>query len=114
MMTGILSDSGYVPMDRGFNTTGPRVEAAQPQGQGLILVSGNFGQREVILHSLRTRDTEIGALYLLNSNPYYEPLRRKVIKVAGKRIIPKELQEARKCSSSRKTEVHWRCWWTNT
>ncbi|GIT89562.1 lipid A biosynthesis lauroyl acyltransferase [Jannaschia pagri] len=63
--------------------------AAKAAGRGAIIVSGHFGQWEMIRHVLKREGLETGALYRPNNNPYYEPIFRAGIELGGQPIIPK-------------------------
>lgn len=91
-LTEILFNADYAQTAKRFTVTGPGLEAlnaARAEGRGALLVSGHFGQWEAIRHALRARGIEVGALYRPNNNPYYEPLFRRAIEIAGTPIIPK-------------------------
>ncbi|MEO0861146.1 MAG: lysophospholipid acyltransferase family protein [Pseudomonadota bacterium] len=91
-LTEILFNADYAAGSASLPITGPGVailEQAHADGTGAILVSGHFGQWEAVRHALRGRGMEVGALYRPNNNPYYEPIFRQAIEVAGTPIIPK-------------------------
>ncbi|MEM7641914.1 MAG: lysophospholipid acyltransferase family protein [Pseudomonadota bacterium] len=67
----------------------PVLRAAKAEGRGAILLSGHFGQWEVIRHALRREGMETGAIYRPNNNPHYNPLFRDGLRMAGEPIVPR-------------------------
>lgn len=91
-LTEILFNEDFAPIARNYPIKGPGLAAlteARAQGKGAIILSGHFGQWEVIRHALMARGLETGAIYRPNNNPYYEPLFRAGIELSGKPIIAK-------------------------
>lgn len=91
-LTEMLFNRDFAPIAQKTPIGGPGLEAleeARALGKGAIILSGHFGQWEVIRHALKARGMETGAIYRPNNNPYYEPLFRAGIELSGKPIIAK-------------------------
>jgi KDO2-lipid IV(A) lauroyltransferase len=65
------------------------LRAAKAAGKGAVIVSGHFGQWEMVRHGLRRSGMETGALYRPNNNPHYDPILRAGIEKGGEPIVPK-------------------------
>ncbi|RPE71240.1 KDO2-lipid IV(A) lauroyltransferase [Pacificibacter maritimus] len=64
------------------------LEAAMNAGQGVILVSGHFGNYDVPRAVLSERGFNVGALYKPFTNPFFDPYYRKTIGAISTPIIP--------------------------
>ena len=64
------------------------LETAMELGQGIILVSGHFGNYEVPRAVLSERGYNVGALYKPFKNPFFDAYYRKKIGEIAKPIIP--------------------------
>jgi KDO2-lipid IV(A) lauroyltransferase len=91
-LTGIWFNADLAREVAGLPAEGPGLEtlrAARAAGKGAVIVSGHFGQWEVIRHVLRREGLETGALYRPNNNPHYEPIFRAGIERGGQPIVPR-------------------------
>ncbi len=73
-----------------FEASGPGLsvlQRAKEEGKGAIIVSAHFGQWEAIRHVLKEQDMETGAVYRENTNPFYEKLFLKNIRMGGEPIV---------------------------
>ena len=63
--------------------------AARARGQGVILVSGHFGNYDVPRAVLSAQGHAVGALYQPFSNPYFDAHYRRTITAIGAPIFPR-------------------------
>ena len=91
-LTEILFNEDQLTHHVPFHVSGEGLEAiksADEAGQGVILVSGHFGQWDATRIFLKEQGLETGAIYRPNNNTYYEPYFVRGIGAAGKPIFPK-------------------------
>ena len=91
-LTEILFNEDQLLHHPPYSVSGAGLEhlvAAKDKGQGVILVSGHFGQWDATRIYLKENGLETGAIYRPNNNPFYEPYFLRGIEAAGKPIFPK-------------------------
>ena len=66
-----------------------QIAAARAQGQGVILVSGHFGNYDVPRAVLSARGYAMGALYMPFANRYFNPHYRAAIAAIGLPVFPR-------------------------
>ena len=91
-LTEILFNEDQLKHHVPFHVSGEGFDAirnADEKGQGVILVSGHFGQWDATRILLKEQGLETGAIYRPNNNIYYEPYFVRGIEAAGKPIFPK-------------------------
>ena len=90
-LTEILFNGQFAKCTNRFTATGPGLEVlknAKEAGTGAIIISAHFGQWEAIRHYLKQNGMESGAIYRINSNPWYEPHFLNGILKGGAPIVP--------------------------
>jgi Kdo2-lipid IVA lauroyltransferase/acyltransferase len=91
-LTEILFNEDQLTHHFPFHVSGEGLDAiksADEAGQGVILVSGHFGQWDATRIFLKEQGLETGAIYRPNNNIYYEPYFLRGIEAAGKPIFSK-------------------------
>ena len=88
----VLFNDSYSRQTGLFHASGPGLEVlrqARAAGQGVMLISGHFGQWEAVRHYLMSQGTETGAMYRENNNPWYDKRFRANNEHGGRPILKK-------------------------
>lgn len=86
----LFSPQAFSEVARAAKVTGPGLavlEAAREAGRPVILVSGHFGNYDVVRACLIARGFNIGALFRRMNNPYYHAQYIKTIEAIGQPLF---------------------------
>ena len=88
----LLSPNAFSNIAKSAKVSGPGFEIlkdAQEQKKPVILVSGHFGNYDVVRVVLNTNQISVGALYKPMSNPYFNTFYERCIKQIAEPLFPR-------------------------
>ena len=88
----LLSPSAFSNIAKSAKVSGPGfkiLKDAQEQKKPVILVSGHFGNYDVVRVVLNTNQISVGALYKPMSNPYFNTFYERCIKQIAEPLFPR-------------------------
>ena len=88
----LLSPNAFSNIAKSAKVSGPGIKIlkdAQEQKKPVILVSGHFGNYDVVRVVLNTNQISVGALYKPMSNPYFNTFYERCIKQIAEPLFPR-------------------------
>ena len=88
----LLSPNEFSSVAKSAKISGPGFKAlrdAQEQRKAVILVSGHFGNYDVVRVVLNANNISVGALYKPMSNPYFNTFYERCIKQIAEPLFPR-------------------------
>ena len=88
----LLSPNAFSNIAKSAKVSGPGfkiLKDAQEQKKPVILVSGHFGNYDVVRVVLKTNQISVGALYKPMSNPYFNTFYERCIKQIAEPLFPR-------------------------
>ena len=88
----LLSPNAFSNIAKSAKVSGPGfkiLKVAQEQKKPVILVSGHFGNYDVVRVVLNTNQISVGALYKPMSNPYFNTFYERCIKQIAEPLFPR-------------------------